>query len=61
VLLAVWLYATLEGIGAARAIERLSEHAGEPRHAVGIPPRQRAGTGPVADPEPAKRYIGGAS
>lgn len=26
VLLAVWLYATLEGIGAARAIERLCEH-----------------------------------
>ena len=25
-LLAVWLYATLEGIGAARAIERLCEH-----------------------------------
>jgi hypothetical protein len=26
VLLALWLYATLDGVGSARAIERLCEH-----------------------------------
>ncbi len=35
--------------GVSLAVRRRS---GEPRHAVGLPPRQRTRTGPAADPEP---------